>query len=201
MKLLTIEQVADKLTRLYLKCSPEESDCYEIIKYGNENIISSACNFAVVTLAGLVAGDAIGAWVFFLCFAVLRSWMGGYHADTYFKCNLLIFMNVVLVVRTAALLNDKINVRIIIIIMGLALLEIIFFAPLMNENKKIRIYSKKRIKVYSIIVLSALGILAYVMYKIGLCRLSCCVLLSIFSTCVAFLFEGFRKTIKQKMNI
>ncbi len=148
-----------------------------------------------------MAGDAIGAWGFFLCFAILRSWMGGYHADTYFKCNLLIFLNVVFAVKTAAIISDIIYVEIYILVFTFTLLEILLFAPLMNENKKIRIYSKKRIKVYSIIVLSVLGILVYVMYKIGLCRLSCCVLLSIFSTCVAFLFEGFRKTIKQKMNI
>ena len=36
----TMEQIADKLTVLYLKILPEQKNDYEIIKYGNENIIS-----------------------------------------------------------------------------------------------------------------------------------------------------------------
>ncbi len=200
MKLITTEEVADKLTRLYLKCSPEETDCYEIIKYGNENIISSICNFAVVTFAGLVGGDIFGAWVFFICFAILRSWMGGYHADTYLKCNLLIFANVVLIIKIAEIIPKKIFLQTDIFVLGLTILEIVFFAPLMNVNKKIRMYSNKRIKIYCTVVLLNLEILLLVMYKIELYRLSAYVFLSIASTCIAFLVEIFKKTSKVKTH-
>lgn len=64
------------------------SDERDIYVYGYEIIISTVITFALLAITGLLFGKFIEAVAFFCVFYFLRRRTGGYHAKTYFKCNL-----------------------------------------------------------------------------------------------------------------
>lgn len=61
----------------------------EVYQYGLEILISSLLNCCITVVCGLLFRCLAAALLYFLMFAVLRSICGGYHAKTYWKCNLV----------------------------------------------------------------------------------------------------------------
>ena len=67
----------------------DESDVQDFYRYGIEISISSLLNIVLVVIAGILIHHIIESIVFLTLFILIRSFTGGYHADTYFRCNLL----------------------------------------------------------------------------------------------------------------
>ena len=67
----------------------DESDVQDFYRYGIEISISSLLNIVLVVIAGILIHHIIESIVFLSLFILIRSFTGGYHADTYFRCNLL----------------------------------------------------------------------------------------------------------------
>ena len=67
----------------------EERNYYQ---YGIEITISSALNFFLVFLIGAVTRNILESIVFMIFFVPIRQITGGYHAKTYFRCNLYLCM-------------------------------------------------------------------------------------------------------------
>lgn len=63
----------------------ETKDYY---RYGIEITISSLINILLIIIIGIVSGNALESIVFLACFIPLRQFTGGFHAKTYFLCNL-----------------------------------------------------------------------------------------------------------------
>ncbi len=66
-----------------------ESDVQDFYRYGIEISISSFLNIFLVLLLGIIINHIAESIIFLLLFILIRSFTGGYHADTYFRCNLL----------------------------------------------------------------------------------------------------------------
>ncbi|MBR0132821.1 MAG: accessory gene regulator B family protein [Lachnospiraceae bacterium] len=182
----TMEQIADKLTVLYLKILPEQKNDYEIIKYGNENIISSVCNYLVVLGSGTMCKDIMGAFVFYFTFTIIRSRMGGYHANTYLRCNVLIFLNVFAVLKLASLPVRNIIKPAEIAVFIITTVEIVLAAPIINPNKLIKVFSRKKVKLQCFIILIAIEAIAKMLYLNGANKASIIMLFSLLSNDVAF---------------
>ena len=58
----------------------------EIFLYGVEVIITTLINLVLLLIVGLVSGTADQAMVYFVSYAFLRKFIGGYHCNTNFKC-------------------------------------------------------------------------------------------------------------------
>lgn len=82
--------VTDFLLRENVICA-EYADLYT---YGFEVIQAGAVNIMIVLFMGLLFDQLINGLIFWLAFCMLRKFCGGYHADTYLKCNLLLALNV-----------------------------------------------------------------------------------------------------------
>lgn len=63
----------------------ETKDYY---RYGIEITMSSLINILLIIIIGIVSGNALESIVFLACFIPLRQFTGGFHAKTYFLCNL-----------------------------------------------------------------------------------------------------------------
>ena len=77
----------------------EERNYYQ---YGIEITISSALNFFLVFLIGAVTRNILESIVFMIFFVPIRQITGGYHAKTYFRCNLylcMVFVSILLLYR------------------------------------------------------------------------------------------------------
>lgn len=123
----------------------------DIYVYGYEIIISSGITFLLLIVTGLLFGKLLEAVAFFGVFYLLRQRTGGYHADTYFKCNLIFELNVILIMIFASV-NIGFWAKIVINFVSflLCLTLTIIKAPVSNPNKPILKGMRKKHKAWAI---------------------------------------------------
>lgn len=148
-----ISSVANNITN-YLICKKViKDDDREIYQYGFEQVFSSLLNIATMLLLGIILGKIYQSLVLILSFMALRSYSGGYHANTPLQCYLLTVMSI-----SAALSIMKFITIDRFICWGLLVLSsvvILLLSPIGSKNKPLDeiekiIYRKKTIIVWSV---------------------------------------------------
>lgn len=148
-----ISSVANNITN-YLICKKViKDDDREIYQYGFEQVLSSLLNIATMLLLGIILGKIYQSLVLILSFMALRSYSGGYHANTPLQCYLLTVMSI-----SAALSIMKFITIDRFICLGLLVLSsvvILLLSPIGSKNKPLDeiekiIYRKKTIIVWSV---------------------------------------------------
>lgn len=84
-----------------------EEDSYAVYVYGFEVIQAGVINVLVLILLSAGFGHMFDGICFFVSFCLLRKTCGGYHADTYLRCNIILGLNVTFVM----LVIDKMGVK------------------------------------------------------------------------------------------
>lgn len=138
----------------------EEKDIYV---YGYEIIISNIVNFLIILSVGLLLHQVIDGFLFYIVFIITRQYCGGYHANTYLKCNILFGTLCLVTLCFSNMLYDTsfISLFILFLIYVGCILE---YAPIDNEHKKISAEDKKkyrRISIWISILWSAVDIVLY----------------------------------------
>lgn len=112
----------------------EEREYYQ---YGIEITVSSLLNIILILGIGAISGNIRESVIFLICFVLLRQFTGGYHADTYFKCNLtfcILFIAVLaLYYTTAEYLSTYISILITFVCVSVFLVK----CPVEHINKPI----------------------------------------------------------------
>ena len=148
-----ISSAANNITN-YLICKKViKDDDREIYQYGFEQVFSSLLNIATMLLLGIILGKIYQSLVLILSFMALRSYSGGYHANTPLHCYLLTVMSI-----SAALSIMKFITIDRFICWGLLVLSsvvILLLSPIGSKNKPLDeiekiIYRKKTIIVWSV---------------------------------------------------
>lgn len=144
-----INRLAGRITDFLCNNLQIDSDMAEVYKYGIEITISSFLNIFWIVAVSMLLSDIAAGLIFLLVFILLRSFTGGYHADTYFKCNAVFILTFLIVYYTGSLvydLNDKeIQALILTVILAIGSVPVMKFTPVENKNKVI---TKERARLY-----------------------------------------------------
>ena len=124
-----------------------ESDVQDFYRYGIEISISSFLNIFVVLLLGIIINHIAESIIFLLLFILIRSFTGGYHADTYFRCNLLMCITFILTVLANCMFSNKLSLSIIIVLICVTELIVSVLGPIENKNKPIDDSKKIKLKI------------------------------------------------------
>lgn len=165
--------------------SEEQRDIYV---YGYEIIISSAVSFVLLIATGLIFGRLPESIVFFLTFYTLRQQTGGYHADTYLKCNLVFEINIISVMLLTLIdfpFAASLVVNISVFVLCLAV--ILILAPMENENKPIPPESRPKHKIAGLILTVVFEIASICLLKH--IEFSFCISMAMASTAFAMLIN------------
>ncbi len=145
-----IKLVSKKLLDYIVSCevindNQEERDYYQ---YGIEVFVSTILGIFLILLLGLLMNSFLESILFLITFIPIRQYTGGYHANTYFKCNFCLcisFLTVeILYHYTANLLPPFFPLIISIIFIS----TVLIFCPIENKNKPL---NKNKIVFYKII--------------------------------------------------
>ena len=124
----------------------------DFYRYGIEITISSMLNIVLVLLMGALTGHLLESVIYLAVFIAVRVITGGYHADTYFRCNLLMCSTFI----ATAFLNDKvcgyINIWVIVALVVFEEIIAFVFCPVENKNKPIEKEKKPKFKAMGMIV-------------------------------------------------
>ena len=66
----------------------DDEEMLDVYKYGIEITLSSVLNFVLIIISSLILRDLSAGLIFMALFIFLRSYTGGYHAETYLRCNI-----------------------------------------------------------------------------------------------------------------
>lgn len=133
----------------------DNTDMLDVYQYGIEITLSSLLNISLVFIISLLLGDFLEGIVFLVCFIPLRSYCGGYHASTYFICNIVFAMTFIGVCFISKMLFDCLtenNLAIYEVIMLLSFLPILKYSPVKNIHKKLDRINAKKCRIISFAV-------------------------------------------------
>lgn len=129
-----------------------ESDVQDFYRYGIEISISSFLNIFLVLLLEIIINHIAESIIFLLLFILIRSFTGGYHADTYFRCNLLMCTTFILTALANSIFSNKFSLLIIIVLICVTELIVSILGPIENKNKPIDDSKRIKLKIIGIVI-------------------------------------------------
>lgn len=152
-----ITKLAESITAFLIRRSYAGIREKDIVCYGMEVIISTIVGWTMILIVGAVCGNVLYSFVFGVVFLTLRSFTGGYHADTYLKCNMTL-----VTIFLASLLMEKILAYYCrwYIMEAAFLLDIVVIwklAPVEHPYKPLGKEQKRRSKKISIVLCTLLA--------------------------------------------
>lgn len=186
-----ITALANKVADFIYSSSDLSEDDRSIIAYGYEIIISSAIAFGLLIITGLIFNKLLEIAVFFLFFYILRQRTGGYHADTYLKCNLIFEINLIIVMLISYIEFPPywlfiFNILTFIACFVLALMK----APIENKNKPIPFNSRERHKITAIVLIIIFEVISLCLFSFSYYNISFCITMAMASTAIAMIIKS-----------
>lgn len=160
-----LNKLAAKISSKMLQRGVISGEMFDIYVYGFELVLSFLFSVAVMLFVGIVTNRILHTILFLLVFITLRSFTGGYHANTYGVC----FMVTISVFIVTILLAKYINIcwwyYLLLLSVGLPLIYI--FAPIEHHNKPLETNDKARCKMISTILYLSFNIVGMVFTKVN----------------------------------
>lgn len=130
-----IENAASWVVDLLIRYQVIEHQQSPIYQYGFEIFISSAITCMIAVGLGIAFKCLFASLLYFGIFVVLRSICGGYHANTYWQCNMVFFLVTTIVLALFRVLPiSKFN-ELHYCTIALSILITAVYAPVENKNK------------------------------------------------------------------
>lgn len=157
-----------------------DEEVQDFYRYGIEITISSLLNIILVLSIGLLIHHVIESVIFLSLFILIRSFTGGYHADTYFRCNLLMCVTFILTIFANIITSDKITLSIAIGLVCLTEITVVLLGPIENKNKPIDGSKKPKLKIMGLIVTLTVNCIGIIFVKsyIGTMIIFTCLLIA-----------------------
>ncbi len=170
-----IKKAAERITKFICSGTKITADMQDVYQYGVELTLSTILNVFWIVLASVVLSDIVSGLIFLAVFMIIRPFTGGYHAKTYFRCNIAFILTFLVVwcarQGIAAIPDIKLAYRILEALMLLSVIPVIAYSPIENKNKSLNEHQRKRCRIigiilYIIVALSAL-VIQFVSIKYG----------------------------------
>lgn len=140
-----IRYLADRIASVFVLYGESSEDNADIYAYAVEALIAGLFNVIIGLTISLLFGRVLEGIVFIIVFAFLRRYVGGYHANSHYKCILIFCLLLTCsMLATSALSYVKPSVFVIIIIAMLAWSGIFFLVSI--EDKSMRCRDERRAK-------------------------------------------------------
>lgn len=144
--------------------SDNEKQYYQ---YGIEITISSILNIALIFLVGIIFKSMFESALFLLLFIPIRQFTGGFHAETYLKCNLLFCSLFIVVLLVSRISFQNLSTYIVILISFICVSLIWYMCPVEHINKPIPNERKKQHKFMAAMLGTIYGAIAIVLTAIS----------------------------------
>lgn len=114
-----------------------EQEVIDYYHYGIEITISSIINILLILLLSAVFDSVVTGLVFLVVFIPTRQYTGGYHADSYIKCNAVFSISFLCILLASRFIGAAISERFFLISLGISVILIFVISPIPNHLKPI----------------------------------------------------------------
>ncbi len=193
-----IHLISDSLTRFMCKIMKIEDDMKDVHRYGIEITISSLLNIVLIILASFILSDIILGIIFLMVFISLRSFSGGYHANTYFLCNLTFTLTFLSSYAANRAITDCIKPDVIVFLLAvidlLSFIIVAVFSPVKNKHNSISETHAKRCRIKAIVVYLLISIISFTVYENNV-KYGSFMIITLAAVAVMILIEIFKRRI------
>jgi accessory gene regulator B len=183
-----LEKLSVSLTAYFLLRGIITEDSREIYAYGFELILSTALNFALTFALAILYGRPLDALIYLLSTFPLRTFGGGWHANTHFLCSLMHACAFTAASWVSFWLWSYAPLWVAIALMAAVLIITLARAPSEHPDNPLtpdaRVKSRRRCIVYAIILFAA----AVAAGVLGYAHTSLLIAVSAFSAAATMLF-------------
>lgn len=151
-------QLVDYLIKSNVISSEDERAYY---KYGIEITVSSILNIILILLCGLILNCLIESLIFLTVFIPIRKYTGGFHAETYFKCNFTFCISYIMMICTYKITYGIVSTHFLFLIVVSCIIIIAFKCPVENENKPLSEEDKKKYRVRAVTLGTMYGFIGF----------------------------------------
>ncbi len=160
-----INKISKNVAVFFIKKNLIQEDEIDIYIYGLQLIISSILGISIILFFGIISEHLTDSLIFLFCFIILRQYSGGYHANSYLKCNLY-FITIFILTEAVVLYTqldyiDALTVGLVCI----SFVIILRIAPIDNKNKKLSNSQKIKNKKITLIIFIILITISIFMKK------------------------------------
>lgn len=157
---MLIKNLASYIVDILEKNKIIQNNQIDIYQYGFEIFISSIITCMITIILGLIFKCILASFVYFAIFVLLRSFCGGYHAKTYWQCNMIF----TIVTASILFLFKFMPINYFIIphfcIIIVSILVIIMYVPVENINKPLNKQQHIFYRIVCIIITAVLLLLS-----------------------------------------
>lgn len=145
-----LHRMSESIADYFLYKEIIKIDNYKVYSYGFEMLLSIIIGIVLILFCGFISGSLCHAVLYYTLFILLRSFTGGYHADTHFTCKVVLCISFFSIVLFTRLYSSGYSLIIHILISFINICSVICFSPVENINKPISKNIKKRNRIISI---------------------------------------------------
>lgn len=140
-----LTKLAKKMTQHYIKNGSISEDEKEKYDYCFEVFLATIVNLVAIILIACISATYLSSLIFIIIFLIMRALSGGYHADTHFRCFLiLIFIHIALVIMLEYITKFLI---ISIVFDAISFILFLLIAPVDNKNNVFPKEYRKKFKI------------------------------------------------------
>lgn len=144
-----IARMSKSLSSFFAANSIIKAEDKEVYEYSLEILFSTILNFAAVIIIAVLTRKSLLTLFYLLGFIPLRLIAGGYHADTHFRCFLVLLGTYSAFLAVVAFLPDSFVVLSTIITVLGSIILIFILAPVADKNKPVSVEDQKKFKLKS----------------------------------------------------
>jgi len=160
-----------------------DKDDYEIYQFGFLQLLRDVISVGSVIIAGILFRELLECFVYMICFMVLRSYAGGYHASTPFRCYLLTMTVSIIILSACKYLHLE---SFLYVIMGMISSVAIYVnSPVASEEKPLDADEVVLYKRKSRIALFCECFFAMVFFFFGKTKLFICIVYVLIALCMS----------------
>lgn len=163
-----INYFSEIITNFFINNSIISSEEKNIYKYGAEITISSLLGILIIILISVILGKIQDGILFLLCFIPIRIYTGGYHMDTYLKCNVTFISVFFIILFLSYNIPKQFEFQIGIICLIISLIIISILSPIENKNKPLDHKEIKKYKKIGIFVSFLWSLIAIILFQFNI---------------------------------
>lgn len=186
-----ISKISAKILKFVLRYTEIPTEMTDVYRYGIEITISSILNIVLILACSLIVRDILAGLVYLFVFIFLRTFSGGYHATTYFRCNLtfvVTFTVTYFFYKVLIFYNSPIPICEAISL--LQLIPFVLFSPVPNKHKPLLDKQKRISHVLSLIIASLLPLTGVILLVLKI-KIGAMIILTVTMVSVLIIIETF----------
>lgn len=145
---------------LSMEVVEDTSESRAYYQYGIEITLSSILNVVLILLLGIIFASILESTIFLISFIVIRQFTGGFHASSYFRCNLIFCTCFLAVLLICKIIEYKMSLFIMMGIILFSILSALRYCPVEHENKPLSQWQQRTYKILSVILCLTYGLSA-----------------------------------------